>query len=102
MQPGDPLYSPARLCRRLRSVEPEDKRFVMRWWTDLGFLMVTLLRLCRAAHLPATDLLPIRRPLLPLRSQEAGESPQTQAKRTTPIPRAFGGFRLPLLTFAKH
>jgi hypothetical protein len=47
-------------------------------------------------------LLPIRRPLLPLRYQEAGESPQKQAKRPTPIPCAFGSFRPPLLAFAKH
>jgi hypothetical protein len=43
-----------------------------------------------------------RRPLLPLRYQEAGESLQKQAKQPTPIPRVFGGFRPPLLAFAKH
>jgi hypothetical protein len=59
-------------------------------------------RCCRLPNPPATDLLPIRRPLLPLRYQEAGESPQTQAKRPTPIPRVFGGFRPCLLDFAKH
>jgi hypothetical protein len=32
----------------------------------------------------------------------AGESPQTQAKQPTPIPRVFGSFRPPLLAFAKH
>jgi hypothetical protein len=37
--------------RRLRSVEPEDEEFVMRWWADLGFLMVALLRLRQAARL---------------------------------------------------
>jgi hypothetical protein len=51
---------------------------------------------------PATDLLPIRHSLLPFRSQEAGESPQKQAKRPTPVPRVFGGFRPSLLAFAKH
>jgi hypothetical protein len=35
--------------RRLRSSEPEDTDFVMRWWTDRGFLIVALLRLRRAA-----------------------------------------------------
>jgi hypothetical protein len=35
--------------RRLRSSEPEDEDFIMRWWTDLGFLIVALLRLRRAA-----------------------------------------------------
>lgn len=43
------LHAVALQRRRLRSVEPEDERFVMRWWTDLGFLMVALLRLRRAA-----------------------------------------------------
>jgi hypothetical protein len=30
------------------------------------------------------------------------ESPRTRAKRLTPIPRVFGGFRPCLLAFAKH
>lgn len=50
---------------------------------------------CPASLLPATDLLPIRRPLLPLRYQEVGKSPQKQAKRTTPIPRVS-------VAFARH
>jgi hypothetical protein len=45
------LHAVALQRRRLRSVEPEDKQFVMRWWTDLGFLMVALLRLRRVAGL---------------------------------------------------
>jgi len=43
------LHAVALQHRRLCSVEPEDKQFVMQWWTDLGFLMVALLRLRRAA-----------------------------------------------------
>jgi hypothetical protein len=45
------LHAVALQRRRLRSVEPEDDQFIMRWWTDLGFLMVALLRLRRAASL---------------------------------------------------
>jgi hypothetical protein len=38
-------------CRRIRTVEPEDERFVMRWWADLQFLIVALRRIHRAASL---------------------------------------------------
>jgi len=41
-------------------------------------------------------------PILRIPYGYAGESPQKQAKRPTPIPRAFGSFRPPLLAFAKH
>jgi hypothetical protein len=43
------LHAVALQRRRLRSSEPEDEQFVMRWWTDLGFLIVSLIRLRRAA-----------------------------------------------------
>lgn len=46
------LYAIALQRRRLRSVEPEDEQFIMRWWTDLGFMILALLRLRRAAALP--------------------------------------------------
>ena len=39
--------------RRLRSMEPEDERFVFRWGADLQFLIVALRRLRRAAQLAA-------------------------------------------------
>ncbi len=35
--------------RRLRSKEPEDEVFILRWWTDLQFLIVSLRRLRRSA-----------------------------------------------------
>ncbi len=37
--------------RRLRTVEPEDAKFVFRWWADLQFLIVALRRLRRSAAL---------------------------------------------------
>lgn len=37
--------------RRLRSIEPEDDRFAMRWWADAQLLIVTLRRLRRVAEL---------------------------------------------------
>ena len=41
-------------------------------------------------------------PILRIPYGYAGESPQKQAKRPTPIPRVFGAFRPCLLDFAKH
>ncbi len=45
--------------RRLRSKEPEDEVFILRWWTDLQFLIVSLRRLRRsaltAAHVRGAD-----------------------------------------------
>jgi hypothetical protein len=38
--------------RRLESKEPEDEKFVFRWWADLQFFIVTLRRLRRLAELP--------------------------------------------------
>ena len=35
--------------RRLRTSEPEDKHFVLRWWADMQFLIVALTRIRRAA-----------------------------------------------------
>jgi len=37
--------------RRLRSVEPEDKEFIFRWWADLQFYIIALRRLRRAVEL---------------------------------------------------
>jgi hypothetical protein len=37
--------------RRLRTSEPEDDDFVLRWWADLQFFILTLWRLRRAASL---------------------------------------------------
>jgi hypothetical protein len=46
--------------RRLRSAEPEDDKFIFRWWADLQFLIVALRRLQRAAqiatHVPEVHL----------------------------------------------
>jgi hypothetical protein len=49
-------------CRRLRSAEPEDSTFVLRRWADFGFLVVSLIRLRRAAQLAAS--LPNVQPLI--------------------------------------
>ena len=38
-------------CRRIKSSEPEDDRFVMRKWADFHFLIVALIRLKKAAIL---------------------------------------------------
>src|SRR5215208_3762906 len=38
-------------CRRLRSTEPEDAEFAMRWWADAQLLVVMLRRLRRIAEL---------------------------------------------------
>jgi hypothetical protein len=45
------LHAVALQRRRLRSSEPEDEQFVMRWWTDLGFFIIALCRFRRAAGL---------------------------------------------------
>jgi hypothetical protein len=37
--------------RRLRSKEPEDEVFILRWWADLQFLIIALRRLRRAAEI---------------------------------------------------
>jgi hypothetical protein len=51
------LHAIALQRRRLATKEPEDECFVMRWWTDLQFLIVALRRFRRsvevAAHIPA-------------------------------------------------
>lgn len=39
--------------RRLKSEEPEDAIFVLRWWADLQFLIVMLRRLRRSASIAA-------------------------------------------------
>jgi hypothetical protein len=55
----------------------------------------------RARVALSTDFLRVRRPILRTSYGNASESPQTQAKRPTPIPRVFEAFRPCLLTFAK-
>jgi hypothetical protein len=40
-------------CRRLRTSEPEDEKFILRKWADFDFLIVSLWRLRRAAELAA-------------------------------------------------
>ncbi|MBO6586399.1 MAG: hypothetical protein JJ953_09870 [Gracilimonas sp.] len=37
--------------RRLRDFEPEDEKFVLRWWSDLQFLILSLTGLRRAASI---------------------------------------------------
>jgi hypothetical protein len=52
----DPAATVALQRRRLRSTEPEDKDFILHWFADLQFLIVSLRRLRRsaaiAAHVP--------------------------------------------------
>lgn len=50
---NEAMFTVALQIRRLRSEEPEDTDFVMRWWTDLQFLIVALRRLRRTAELAA-------------------------------------------------
>jgi hypothetical protein len=45
------MFTVALQRRRIRSKEPEDDVFVMRWWADLQFYIVALRRLRRAAEL---------------------------------------------------
>jgi hypothetical protein len=45
------VYAVVLQHRRLRSIEPEDHTFVLRWWTDLQFLVIALRRLRRAGEL---------------------------------------------------
>jgi len=47
------IWSVELQCRRLRGTEPEDATFVLRKWADFGFLVVSLIRLRRAAQLAA-------------------------------------------------
>jgi hypothetical protein len=48
---NEAVFAIALQCRRLRSTEPEDAEFVMRWWADAQFLVVMLRRLRRTAEL---------------------------------------------------
>jgi hypothetical protein len=48
---NEAMWAVALQRRRIRSTEPEDRRFVFRWWVDLQFLIVALRRLRRAAEL---------------------------------------------------
>ena len=45
------MYTVDLQCRRLRSDEPEDEKFLFRRWTDFEFLIVALRRMRRAADL---------------------------------------------------
>ena len=45
------MYTVALQCRRLRSKEPEDSKFIFRWWADLQFLIVSLTRLRRSIEI---------------------------------------------------
>jgi hypothetical protein len=59
---NEAMFTVSLQCRRIRSKEPEDDVFVMRWWADLQFLIVALRRLRRAAELairvePVKDVL---------------------------------------------
>ncbi len=48
---NEAMFTVALQRRRIRSNEPEDNVFVMRWWADLQFFIVALRRLRRAAEL---------------------------------------------------
>lgn len=48
---NEAMYMVAIQCRRIRSSEPEDRHFVLRWWADLQFLIVALWRLRSAGVL---------------------------------------------------
>lgn len=48
---NEAMFTVALQRRRIRSDEPEDDVFVMRWWADLQFFIVALRRLRRAAEL---------------------------------------------------
>jgi hypothetical protein len=47
------MFTIAQQRRRLRSVEPEDERFALRWWADFEFMITALRRMRRAAELAA-------------------------------------------------
>jgi hypothetical protein len=46
---NEAMFTIAMQRRRLRSVEPEDGKFVFRWWADLQFMILALNRLRLAA-----------------------------------------------------
>ena len=48
---NEAMFTVALQRRRVRSSEPEDDVFAMRWWADLQFFIVALRRLRRAAEL---------------------------------------------------
>ena len=48
---NEAMFTVALQRRRIRTDEPEDDVFVMRWWADLQFFIVALRRLRRAAEL---------------------------------------------------
>jgi hypothetical protein len=45
------LHALALQRRRLRTAEPEDEQFVLRWWADLQFFIVALRRFRRAVEI---------------------------------------------------
>lgn len=48
---NEAMYMVSLQCRRIRSSEPEDRQFVLRWWADLQFLIIALWRLRSAGVL---------------------------------------------------
>jgi hypothetical protein len=48
---NEAMFTVALQRRRIRSDEPADKSFVMRWWADLQFFIVALRRMRRVAEL---------------------------------------------------
>lgn len=42
---NETMFTISLQCRRVKSEEPEDTQFVMRWWADLLFLILALYRL---------------------------------------------------------
>jgi hypothetical protein len=42
---NEAMFTVVLQCRRLRTLEPGDETFVMRWWADLQFLILALCRL---------------------------------------------------------
>jgi hypothetical protein len=50
---NEACFTVAMQHRRLRSTEPEDEKFIFRWWADLQFLIVALRRLRRSVQLIA-------------------------------------------------
>src|SRR5258708_24584971 len=61
---NDAMFTVELQRRRARSAEPEDDRFVFRWWADLQFFIVALRRLRRAAE-PANQAPPLASDLSP-------------------------------------
>lgn len=48
---NDAMYAVGLQYRRLHGTEPEDEKFIFRWWWDIQFLVIALYRLRRAAKI---------------------------------------------------